>query len=42
MHKALSENGFDFGKKSNVWKLYVFARGIAGSVNEQNRVKDYL
>jgi hypothetical protein len=42
MHKALSEYGCAFGKKSNVWKLYVFAGGIAGSFNEQNRVKDYL
>jgi hypothetical protein len=42
MYKTLSEDGCGISKKSNVWKLYVFAGGIAGSFNEQNRVKDYL
>ena len=30
MRDAVQENGCGFGKKSDVWKLYVFAGGDAG------------
>jgi len=42
MYKTLSGDGCEISKKGNVWKLFVFTGSIAGSFNEQNRVKDYL
>lgn len=39
MHKIVSEDGCAFSQKSNVWKLHVLAGGVAGSIDEQNRVE---
>jgi hypothetical protein len=31
MHKPVQENGCVISEESDVWKLYVFAGGIAGA-----------
>ncbi|MEQ1678365.1 MAG: hypothetical protein ABL876_16825, partial [Chitinophagaceae bacterium] len=36
---AIQENGCFVGKKSDVWKLYVFAGSDVGNVTEQSTVE---